>query len=91
MTEREQYANFCGYKSTCEKVDVWVPQGSILGPFLFLIHFNVLQNNTSLKISNFADDALLYTINSYTYLKDIDNLYFELQKVSIVIKETNLN
>ena len=30
--------NFCGYESTREKIDVAVPQVSVLRPLLFLIH-----------------------------------------------------
>ena len=83
LTEREQYVSFCGYESTCEKIDVGVPQGSVIGPLLFLIHINDLQNNTSLKVLNFADNTLLYrTFNKNTYLQDSDHLNFELQKVS---------
>ena len=60
LDQRKQFVNFSGYESTCEKIDVGVPQGSVLGPLLFLVHINDLQNNTNLKILNFADDTLLY-------------------------------
>ena len=91
LTEREQYVSFCGYESTREKIDVGVPQGSVLGPLLFLIHINDLQNNTNLKVINFADDTLLYkTFNKNTYLQDSDNLNFELQKVSSWLEENRL-
>ena len=67
LSEREEYVNFCQYKSTREKIDVGVPQNLILVPLLFLIHRNDLQNNSSLKILNFADDTLLYRpFNKYT-------------------------
>ena len=83
LNEREQYVNFCGYVSTHEKIYGGVPQRSFIGPLLFLIHINDLQNNTSLKVLNVADDTLLYrTFNKNTYLQDSDNLNFELQKVS---------
>ena len=29
LAEKEQYANFCGYGSTCEKTVSEVPQGSV--------------------------------------------------------------
>ena len=61
LTERSQFVSFGGYQSICEKIDVGAPQGSVLGPLLFLIHINELQNNTNLKVLNFADDILLYT------------------------------
>ena len=54
-----------------KKIEVGVPQGSILGPLLFIIHLNDLQNNTSLSVLNFADDTLLYkTLTKNTYLND---------------------
>ena len=53
-----------------------------LRTFLFIIHINDLQNNTSLKVLNFAGDTLLYrTFNKNTYLQDSDNINFELRKV----------
>ena len=57
---RKQYVSFGGYESTCEKIEVGVPQGSVLGLLLFLIHTNDLQNYTSFSVLNFADDTMLY-------------------------------
>ena len=91
LDQRKQFVNFSGYESTCEKIDVGVPQGSVLGPLLFLVHINDLQNNTNLKILNFADDTLLYrTFEKKTYLQDNENLNLELQKVSNWLKENKL-
>ena len=68
---RKQFVSFGGYESNCEKIAVRVPQGSVLGPLLFLIHINDLQNNTSLRVLNFADDTMLYkTFTKTTYLND---------------------
>lgn len=44
------------------KIYVGVPQRSVLGPLLFLMYIDGLQNNTSLKVISFADETLLYRI-----------------------------
>ena len=37
LSDREQFVNYNGYSSSHKKVKCEVPQGSILGPLLFLI------------------------------------------------------
>jgi len=44
--------------SSCMNITVGVPQGSILGPILFLLYLNDLANvSYKLKLIMFADDA----------------------------------
>ena len=81
LTESKQFGDFAGYTSTCESVKAGVPQGSVLGPLFFLVYINNLQNNTTLKVINFADDTLLYTaFKKNTYKKDNGYLYSQLKK-----------
>ena len=61
---RKQFVSFKGYESTCEKIEVWVPQGSVIGPLIFLIHINDLQKNTSLLASSTLQMKRCFTKHS---------------------------
>ena len=42
------------------KLEAGVPQGSVLGPLLFLVYINDLTNNISSNVRLFADDSSLF-------------------------------
>ena len=59
LTNRKQYVDCDGVKSAEEELTIGVPQGSVLGPLLFLVHISDLRFATTLENLNFADDTML--------------------------------
>ena len=59
LKDRRQYVELNNKKSSCRHIEVGVPQGSILGPLLFLIYINDLPSASNLKCVTFADDSNL--------------------------------
>ena len=67
---RKQYVSVNGSNSDLLSVTCGVPQGSVLGPLLFLININDLPNASKrLTFYLFADDT-----NIYYEFKDLANL-----------------
>lgn len=61
LSDREQFVELNGLSSDRSKVDLGIPQGSILGPLLMSVMVNDIKN--CLKLSDcllFADDTTLY-------------------------------
>ena len=71
-----------GYYSSYSTVESVVPQGSVLGPLLFLIYINDLERNIKSNITFFADDTTLFSI-----LKDpvisANNLNHDLSNIQL--------
>jgi hypothetical protein len=42
FSDHKQYVDFCGFKSEKERMKTGVPQGAILGPLLFIIYVDDL-------------------------------------------------
>ena len=57
---RKQRVVIGGEHSTWTQVMSGVPQGTVLGPLLFLTYINDLPNNIHSSICLFADDCVLY-------------------------------
>ena len=82
LTNRSQYTEINGHKSTYLNINTGVPQGSILGPILFLIYVNDINNSSNLNILCFADDTTTY--KSGPNIKDlISDVNIQLQLLYI--------
>lgn len=67
LSNRSQFVVFENTPSETVPVTSGVPQGSVLGPLLFLIFINDITSNIECNIKLFADDCIIYReINSYT-------------------------
>ena len=51
-----------GFQADYSTIESGVPQGSVLGPLLFLIYINDLEKNIKSNITFFADDTMLFSI-----------------------------
>ena len=59
MTDR-QVTKIDNCKSSLKHITTGVPQDSILGPILFLLYINDINNSTELNLLSFADDTTVY-------------------------------
>ena len=62
LSNRKQRVSINGKNSDWRNVTSGIPQGSVLGPILFLIYINDLPSVVRCLIKLFADDAKLYQI-----------------------------
>ena len=86
---RCQYVELNGHKSTTMPLETGVPQGSILGPLLFLLYINDLPSATKLKCVIFADDTNLL-VSGNDLAEIVDTLNRELESVSDFFKANRL-
>jgi len=61
LSKRRQRVCVKGVKAAWEAVWSGVPQGSVLGPLLFLIYINDFEEEVATKVFKFADDTKLFS------------------------------
>ena len=62
LLNRKQRVVLNGSCSNFSLIESGVPQGSVLGPLLFLIYINDLERNIKSNVNFFADDTMLFSI-----------------------------
>ena len=71
--DRQQYVEINGVSSTLLSLKTGVPQGSILGPLLFLIYMNdIPQASSHFKFILYADDTTLFSTIPLQSASDTD-------------------
>ena len=73
LSNRKQRVVLNGQHSSWAGIKTGVPQGSILGPRLFLVYISDLTENLHSNSKNFADDTSLFSTVSD---KTLSNSYF---------------
>ena len=98
LTNRSQIVTINSHFSDPQNINIGVPQGSILGPLLFIIYVNSLPDSVTCKCIMYADDTTLLCSSSdpislqsdlTSSLTSIAN-WFEVNKLTLNVKKTKL-
>ena len=97
LSNRNQYVTINNTNSSLKSIDIGVPQGSILGPLLFLIYINDIPNSVKCTPRLFADDTcLLIGAPSTTILEnqlkdDLNNICNWISANNLTLNSKNRN
>ena len=98
LHQRAQYVKIEDTRSSMDTIICGIPQGSTLGPLLFLLYINDLPNSSSkFSFRIFADDTnMFFSSNSSSELESVVNNELQLvlkycasNKLSVNFKKTN--
>ena len=98
LSDRKQYVSFNSLKSDLMSISCGVPQGSILGPKLFILYINDICNVSKLlQFVLFADDTNIFCsdVNILDLCKNVSleldklNIWFAVNKLSLNVSKTN--
>ena len=88
LSNRKQIILANGKKSTPSTVRSGVPQGTVLGPILFLILINDIDTDISSKVSLFADDTRI--VRAVDTEDDVEELQSDLDRIYSWQEENNM-
>lgn len=92
LSDRVQSVIIDGNISERRSITSGVPQGSVLGPILFLIYTaDIFQSVTFSRIQCYADDSQVeYSFNPLNVKNACENINIDLDSISIYAKQNNL-
>ncbi len=91
LHNRQQYVYYNSCKSNYKNIICGVPQGSILGPLLFILYVNdIINTSTVLEFVLFADDTTI-TYSHVDILSKLNIINKELQEVNNWFKANKLS
>ena len=88
LNGRKQRAVIDGYLSEWINILSGVPQGSVLGPLLFIIYINDIDDYVVSRILKLPDDTQIY--NKVNSVEDIENLRTDLGQLISWSKERQM-
>ena len=93
LSNREQYVFHNGVSSKLQPITCGVPQGSVLGPLLFLLYINDLPNISNiLQFYLFADDTnIYYEAENLDILESVINKELKKLHTWLIVNRLSLN
>ena len=86
LSNRKQYTKMNSFMSDRSKIEYSVPQGSSLGPLLFLLHINDLPLASLFDTILFADDTFL-ALSDHNLYKLQNRVNIKLNKINLWMKK----
>ena len=81
LTNRSQRVVLDGFSSSPRSTNSGVPQGSVLGPFLFLLYINDISKNLQNSVRLFADDTSLFDVVDKDMISSAESLTNDLEVI----------